>query len=82
MAWRLRPTRAAAGTRGKTTCAWFLRGILEEFGLLSGMVGSVEHALSHDRLTEQGALWTPSEPDPTQDLCARHPPLLPMPGAA
>ena len=58
-----------AGSRGKTTTAWFLRGILEEFGLLTGMAGSIEHSISNDRLTEQGALWVPKEDDPTLDMC-------------
>lgn len=59
-----------AGSRGKTTTAWFLRGILEEYGLLTGMAGSIEHSIANDRLTEQGELWVPGEEDPSLDMYA------------
>ena len=59
---------SVAGSRGKTTTAWLLRGIFEEAGLLTGLTGSIEHSISNDRMTEEGDLWTPDEPDPTTEL--------------
>lgn len=54
-----------AGTTGKTTTAWLIRGILEAVPCLTGMVGSIEYAIAHDKLTEDGDLWVPDEEDPT-----------------
>lgn len=54
-----------AGTRGKTTTCWLIRGILEAVPQLTGMVGSIEYALAHDKLSEEGDLWVPDEEDPT-----------------
>ena len=45
--------------------SWLARGILEEAGQLVGMVGSIEHAVGEDLLTEQGTLWRPESEDPT-----------------
>ena len=61
-------TAWCAGSRGKTTTAWLLRGILEEAGLLTGLTGSIEHSISNDRLTDEGDLWTPEETDPSTEL--------------
>jgi UDP-N-acetylmuramoyl-L-alanyl-D-glutamate--2,6-diaminopimelate ligase len=56
---------AVTGTSGKTTVSWLVRGILEEAGQLVGMVGSIEHSVGEDLLTEQGKLWRPEADDPT-----------------
>ena len=63
------------GTSGKTTTAWLIRGIFEEWGKLTGMAGSIENALYADKLDREGNLWAPQEPDPTIDRHARPPPL-------
>lgn len=51
------------GSHGKTTTSWLARGILEEKGILTGMVGAIEYAIAEDRLSAEGALWEPLEPD-------------------
>ena len=56
-----------AGSIGKTTTAWLIRGIFEEWGKLTGMAGTIENAIYADKLDAEGALWTPDEPDPTLD---------------
>ncbi|KAI8466586.1 MAG: Mur ligase [Monoraphidium minutum] len=56
-----------AGTSGKTTVSWLVRGVLEELGQLTGLVGSIEYALAEDRLDEDGALWEPEVEDPTAE---------------
>ena len=66
------PTAALAtvlyvGGPGKTTAAWLTRGVLEEAGCLTGMLGSLEYALHADRLDGTGAPWVPTEADPTLD---------------
>ncbi|KAK9799389.1 hypothetical protein WJX73_010816 [Symbiochloris irregularis] len=58
-------TVGVTGTRGKTTTCWLIRGILEAVPQLTGMVGSIEYALAHDKLSEDGDLWVPDEEDPT-----------------
>lgn len=60
-----------SGTSGKTTTAWLIRGIFEEWGKLTGMAGSIENALYADKLDRDGNLWAPQEPDPTIDRRAR-----------
>ena len=62
---------ASSGTSGKTTTAWLIRGIFEEWGKLTGMAGSIENALYADKLDREGNLWAPQEPDPTIDRHAR-----------
>lgn len=52
------------GTNGKTTISWLLRGLLEQAGLLTGMVGSIEYALAEHLMAPDGSIWMPSEPDP------------------
>lgn len=59
-----------AGSAGKTTTAWLIRGIFEEWGKLTGMAGTIENAIYADKLDADGNLWTPSEPDPTLDRYA------------
>ena len=56
-----------AGSIGKTTTAWLIRGIFEEWGKLTGMAGTIENAIYADKLDAEGALWTADEPDPTLD---------------
>ena len=63
-----------AGTHGKTTTSWMIRGILEEpeqpgdpEGLV-GMIGSLEYAIHSDRLDDEGEIWLPktsSQEDPS-----------------
>jgi UDP-N-acetylmuramoyl-L-alanyl-D-glutamate--2,6-diaminopimelate ligase len=62
-----------AGSSGKTTTSWLIRGIFEEWGKLTGMVGSIENALYADKLDTEGNLWVPDEADPTLDRCAAKP---------
>lgn len=59
-------TVGVVGTSGKTTVSWLVRGMLEEIGALTGMVGSIEYALAEDRLTPDGDLWEADEEDPTR----------------
>lgn len=61
-----------AGSSGKTTTSWLIRGIFEEWGKLTGMMGSIENALYADKLDAEGNLWVPDEADPTLDRFARH----------
>lgn len=61
---------ACAGSSGKTTTAWLIRGIFEEWGKLTGMASSIEDALYADKLNKEGDLWAPDEPDPTLDRSA------------
>ena len=56
-----------AGSVGKTTTSWLIRGIFEEWGKLTGMAGTIENAIYADKLDAEGNLWTPDEPDPTLD---------------
>ncbi|CAL8464844.1 g4379 [Coccomyxa elongata] len=55
------------GSSGKTTTSWLIRGIFEEWGKLTGMMGSIENALYADKLDAEGNLWVPDEADPTLD---------------
>lgn len=52
------------GTSGKTTTSWLIRGLLEQAGQLTGMVGSIEYALAEHLMGPEGGMWMPSEPDP------------------
>lgn len=61
-----------AGSSGKTTTSWLIRGIFEEWGKLTGMMGSIENALYADKLDAEGNLWVPDEADPTLDRFACH----------
>lgn len=52
------------GTNGKTTTSWLIRGLLEQAGQLTGMVGSIEYALAEHLMNPDGSMWVPEEPDP------------------
>jgi len=56
------------GTNGKTTTTWLIRGILEEAGYVTGMIGTVEYALAEHRLDSSGHVWEPLSEDPTLDM--------------
>ena len=56
------------GTNGKTTTTWLVRGILEEAGLSTGMLGTVEYALAEHRLDISGNFWEGGEEDPTLEM--------------
>eukprot|EP00208_Stichococcus_sp_RCC1054_P003770 CAMPEP_0206139342 /NCGR_PEP_ID=MMETSP1473-20131121/5544_1 /ASSEMBLY_ACC=CAM_ASM_001109 /TAXON_ID=1461547 /ORGANISM="Stichococcus sp, Strain RCC1054" /LENGTH=890 /DNA_ID=CAMNT_0053533095 /DNA_START=451 /DNA_END=3123 /DNA_ORIENTATION=- len=58
-------TVGVTGDTGKTTTTWLIRGIFEELSQLTGMIGSVEYAISTDRLDDDGDLWVPIEEDTT-----------------
>lgn len=69
-----------AGSTGKTTTSWLVRGIFEEMVLRTGMIGSLEYALGIDRMTHDGNMWESAEEDPTIERCPTPPPpscLLP-----
>eukprot|EP00882_Tetradesmus_deserticola_P019921 GHRQ01021472.1.p1 GENE.GHRQ01021472.1~~GHRQ01021472.1.p1 ORF type:complete len:366 (+),score=136.00 GHRQ01021472.1:710-1807(+) len=57
-------TVAVTGTNGKTTASWLIRGVLEQAGELTGMIGSIEHALAEHQLLPDGKLWKPQVDDP------------------
>lgn len=59
-----------AGSRGKTTTSWLVRGIFEEMQLVTGMIGSLEYSIAVDKMTADGNLWMPDEEDPTLRRCA------------
>ncbi len=64
-------TVAVTGTNGKTTTTWLVRGILEEAGFITGMIGTVEYGLAEHRLDATGEVWEPpsgAEPDPTLEM--------------
>ena len=58
-----------AGSKGKTTTSWLVRGIFEEMQLVTGMVGSLEYSLAVDKLTQKGDLWQPDQEDITLQRC-------------
>ena len=58
-------TVGLVGSYGKTTSAWLMRGMFEEAGELTGMLGSIEYAIAEDRLTAEGEVWEASEEDPS-----------------
>ncbi len=73
------PPPPRAGSAGKSTTAWYVRGIFEDWALpgsepprvcVVGMAGSLENAVDVARLDRQGDLWQPEEEDPTLDRCA------------
>lgn len=55
-----------AGSSGKTSVSWLVRGVLEQAGQLTGMVGSIEHALAEHLMTPDGNLWEPDGVDPAE----------------
>lgn len=52
------------GSSGKTTTSWLIRGLLEQAGQLTGMMGSIEYALAEHLMAPDGSMWAPTEPDP------------------
>lgn len=73
---------ACAGSAGKSTTCWYVRGIFEDWALpgaepprvcVVGMAGSLENAVDVLRMDRQGDLWEPEEDDPTLERCARGP---------
>jgi hypothetical protein len=52
------------GSSGKTTTSWLIRGLLEQAGQLTGMMGSIEYALAEHLMSPDGSMWMPTEPDP------------------
>ena len=71
---------ACAGSAGKSTTCWYVRGIFEDWALpgsepprvcVVGMAGSLENAVDVLRMDRQGDLWEPEEDDPTLERCAR-----------
>eukprot|EP00879_Flechtneria_rotunda_P018943 GHRR01019886.1.p1 GENE.GHRR01019886.1~~GHRR01019886.1.p1 ORF type:complete len:681 (+),score=219.20 GHRR01019886.1:600-2642(+) len=74
-------TVAVAGTSGKTTVSWLVRGVLEQAGQLTGMIGSIEHALAEHLLTPEGDFWKAAEADPAAEReCASPFALVPYRG--
>ena len=53
------------GSRGKTTTAWLVRGIYEELRKVTGMIGTIEYAITTDKMTADGDLWEPTVEDTT-----------------
>lgn len=54
-----------AGSAGKTTTSWLIRGIFDELDRSAGMIGTVEYGIDEFLMTEDGDLWKRDEPDPT-----------------
>jgi UDP-N-acetylmuramyl tripeptide synthase len=51
------------GSSGKTVTSWLIRGIFESLGILTGITGSIEYAISDDQIDTNGKFYTPSESD-------------------
>lgn len=56
-------TIGIVGTFGKTSVAWYVRGLLEQSGELVGMIGDSENAIGEARLTLDGSIWSPYSSD-------------------
>ena len=56
---------ASAGSMGKTTTSWLIRGIFDELDKSAGLIGTVEYGIDEFLMTEDGDLWKRDEPDPT-----------------
>lgn len=56
---------ASAGSTGKTTTSWLIRGIFDELDKSAGLIGTVEYGIDEFLMTEDGDLWKRDEPDPT-----------------
>lgn len=54
-----------AGSKGKTSTAWLVRGIFEEMQKVTGMIGSIEYSIAVDKMTSDGDLWEPDLEDTT-----------------
>ena len=68
--WGIESIIHQAGSKGKTTTSWLVRGIFEEMQLVTGMVGTLEYSLAVDKMTENGDLWKPEEEDITLERSA------------
>ena len=55
----------STGSRGKSTTAWLVRGIYEELRKVTGMIGTIEYAITTDKMTADGDLWEPTVEDTT-----------------
>lgn len=49
------------GCRGTAVVSWLIRGVLEEAGQLTGLMGSIEYAVAEERLDSMGEIWRPDE---------------------
>jgi UDP-N-acetylmuramyl tripeptide synthase len=56
---RIKNSIGFIGTFGKTSVAWYVRGLLEQSGELVGMIGDSENAIGEARLTLDGNIWSP-----------------------
>lgn len=54
-----------AGSCGKTTTSWLIRGMFDELDKSAGLIGSVEYGIDEYLMNEEGDLWKRDEPDPT-----------------
>ena len=59
-----------AGSTGKTTTSWLIRGMFDELDKSAGLIGTVEYGIDEFLMTEDGDLWKRDEPDPTLQRCA------------
>lgn len=65
-----------AGSTGKTTTSWLIRGMFDELDKSAGLIGTVEYGIDEFLMTEDGDLWKRDEPDPTLQRCASAEPSL------
>lgn len=56
---------AGAGSSGKTTTSWLIRGMFDELDKSAGLIGTVEYGIDEFLMDEEGDLWKRHEPDPT-----------------
>jgi len=59
-----------AGSGGKTTTSWLIRGMFDELDKSAGLIGTVEYGIDEFLMNEDGDLWKRDEPDPTLHRCA------------
>lgn len=59
-----------AGSTGKTTTSWLIRGMFDELDKSAGLIGTVEYGIDEFLMTEDGDLWKRDEPDTTLQRCA------------
>ena len=59
-----------AGSTGKTTTSWLIRGMFDELDKSAGLIGTVEYGIDEFLMTEDGDLWKRDEPDPTLQRCS------------
>jgi hypothetical protein len=58
-------TVGVTGSHGKSTVAWIMRSVLEQAGLLTGMVSTIEDSIAAERLTMRGDFWESEKEDLT-----------------